>query len=109
MIDANLLNEMIQECELMINILNKRLLVLKQLGGTVSTQGLNHILPGSSMLEEMEKHKQEAMNELRKKHMEMREQIMQTIQTMPARPNVGFHNPMENEQFQKMFNKGGSK
>jgi len=81
MTDINLLSEMIQECELMINILSKRLLVLKGLlPGGVSAQGISG--PGTSVYNEIEAHKQAIGAELQRRRLEMEEQMRQTMQTM---------------------------
>lgn len=80
--DVNSLNEMIQECETMINTLTKRLAALKQMLPNALAQDLGTYQPAASIRDEVDKYKQMIVDELQKRSAELSGLSTQTLQMM---------------------------
>ena len=106
--DTNTLNEMIQECELMINTLTKRLGMLMQLRQTAVTSDIpvENVPTNISVQQQMETQRQEIMAELQQRHSEAGTQISGSwASQMPA----GLQNLMQNKNILEMLKKNEEK
>ena len=103
--DTNTLNEMIQECEIMINTLTKRLGMLMQLRQTAVTSDIpvENVPTNISVQQQMETQRQEIMAELQKRRSGIDTQISKSgnMEQMPE----GLRNLMQNKTMLEMLKK----